>query len=191
MARLQFADSLHCKPLWLIALMLALAPTHRAIADTCTESVRIDASNTEGRIASKVVLDGKVSLRRCSLVVHAAHGVAHIANGEVVRVELTGSPATLAQDLESANLKAHAERIEYQVSDGTLVLSGSAHVEHSARGSYDGARLIYNSTTGAISGSGGEDGLVHLVLKPASPSEPAQPATASSAPVPATSATAD
>lgn len=132
-----------------------------------TQPVRLHADHTKSTTDGRVVLDGAVVITQGSLEAHASKGTAYSNGGKVVRIVLLGTPATFAQALDDGGrIHAAADNIEYQVGADTIVLTGHAHVEQVGRGEFSGARLVYNTKTGAISGDGGESGRVELILQP-------------------------
>lgn len=131
-----------------------------------TQPIQIHAESGK-KSSGTAVLVGNVIITQGSLEAHANKGTAYSANGKVVRMVLLGTPATFTQALDNGgNVRASADTIEYKVGADTIVLTGHAHVEQAGQGEFRGARLVYNTGTGAISGQGGESGPVELILQP-------------------------
>ncbi|EQD27304.1 OstA-like protein [mine drainage metagenome] len=80
---------------------------------------------------------------------------------------LQGSPAQLSQQLDGGGeMHSTASTIDYSPATDTAILIGDARVDQPGRGSYSGARLVYNTSTGAMQGEGGSGGQVHLIFQP-------------------------
>ncbi len=102
------------------------------------------------------------------------------AANKITRIVLDGGPARLQQQLDGGGqMHAHAQTIDYTPADDTAVLVGDAHVDQQGRGSFAGARLVYNTQSGAMQGEGGNGGEVHLTFQPRD--KTAAPAPAGSA----------
>lgn len=187
-ARLKpFADKRHTRIVGLALGLLAataLSPA-QALESDRTQPIRVQADSAKSTTDGRAVLIGAVVVTQGSLEAHASKGTAYSDAGKVVRIVLLGAPATFAQALDAGGrVHAAADHIEYQVGADTIVLSGHAHVEQTGKAEYSGARLVYNTSTGAISGNGGNTGQVELILQPRTsapvPAEspPAAPTTA-------------
>lgn len=153
-------------PLLLTALIAA--PVMAAQADR-DQKISVSADHFESsQQTGLTTLTGNVLIVQGTLKASAGKGVAHAdASGNTERIVLSGAPAHLEQRMDDGSLmQAHANTIDYLVNGDTVTLTGNAHVNQPGQGSFDGARLVYNPTTGAISGSGGDQGRVHLTLEP-------------------------
>lgn len=113
-------------------------------------------------------LSGHVVITQGTLKATASKGTAHAdSSGRTARIVLNGQPAHLQQRMDDGNLmRAHAATIDYQVNGETITLNGDAHVQQPGQGTFNGAQLVYNPSTGAIKGNGGKQGRVHLTLDP-------------------------
>lgn len=156
------------RALAMLLLALLAVPALAASADRDAPiKVRADHFEASQRDGT-TILTGRVAITQGSLEAAADKATAHRdANGDFNRIVMQGTPATLQQQLDGgASMRGRADSIDYAINDNVVVLTGHAHVERSDQGSFDGARLVYDTDTGAIEGSGGNDGQVELVLKP-------------------------
>lgn len=154
---------------FVLALALLAALPALANQNDRQQPIHVSASHFQTAQDSGITtLSGDVVITQGTLKATAAQGVAHAnAAGRTERIVLHGQPAHLQQRLDDGSLmQAHADVIDYQVNGETITLTGNAHVHQPGQGSFDGARLVYDPATGAIEGSGGKDGRVHLILAP-------------------------
>lgn len=152
-------------------------------------------------------LTGHVSLDQGTMHVEGDKAVGYFdQNNQIQRAVVTGNPARFRQTLDDNSLvHGSASNIDYQVSENTVILTGSAVVVHEGQGDFHGAKLTYNTDSGSINGMGGPGGQVHMTLVPkpksakpsasnpatsasaasAAPAQPASSAPAASVPAPA------
>lgn len=133
------------------------------------QQIKVGADHFESSQDTGVTtLTGHVVITQGTLKATASKGTAHANDsGQTERIVLTGKPAHLQQAMDDGSLmRAHADTIDYQVNGDTITLNGNAHVQQPGQGSFNGAHLVYNPTTGAIKGNGGKQGRVHLTLEP-------------------------
>ena len=102
------------------------------------------------------------------------------------RVVLTGRPAHFRQTQDSGMLvHGQAGTIDYKVSENKVILTGDATVTQEGRGTFHGAKLTYDTDTGAIEGNAAAGSRVHITLQPRKPapttSKPASSGTAAPA----------
>ena len=162
----------------LILLALLLAPlTAQALRSDRDQPMLVNAKNAE-KAPGIAHLNGDVVLRQGSLHGSGAHGIIYTdAKGKVTRVVLEGSPARLSQQMDGGGeMHGAALTIDYTPASGTAVLIGDANVDQSGHGSFSGAKLVYNTRTGAMQGEGGR-GQVQLIFQPRRKSAPAAPAS--------------
>jgi lipopolysaccharide export system protein LptA len=107
-------------------------------------------------------------------------------------VVLTGNPAHFRQTQDSGMLvHGQAGTIDYKVSENKVILIGDATVTQEGRGTFHGARLTYDTDTGAIEGNAAAGSRVHITLQPRKPAPAAgKPASSGTAAPAATSSTA-
>ena len=104
------------------------------------------------------------------------HGVVRRGGGDIRSVKLTGSPVVMKQQMDDgAMMNARASRIDYDLPNDTIVLSGDAFVEQPGESSIRSERIVYNMRTGQVQSGGEGNGRVKLRLMPKN----AQPATGS------------
>ncbi|MGA7297379.1 MAG: lipopolysaccharide transport periplasmic protein LptA [Rhodanobacteraceae bacterium] len=156
----------------LIILLLALAAiTLPAMAreNDRNQKISVSADHFESSQQTGITtLSGHVIIKQGTLEATAGKGTAHAnASGNTERIVLNGNPAHLQQQMDDGSLmRAHASIIDYQVNGDTITLNGDAHVQQPGQGTFNGAHLVYNPTSGAIKGNGGKQGRVHLTLEP-------------------------
>ncbi len=81
-------------------------------------------------------------------------------NGELVRVEATGSPVKLS---EGEDLEAHAGNLVYDIKARTLVLTGDAFIRHKGN-TFEGAKVEYSLDSKRVDASSEGDQRVRLVI---------------------------
>lgn len=154
--------------------LLACAPA-MALKSDRDKSMDVHATTTTAFTNDgKATLTGDVEIVQGTMVVHAdAAEVTQNKEGAVARAILTGAPATLAEDLDDGGrLNASAARIDYDLANNLVVLSGNA-VLAQPRGEMRGERITYNLKDGRIDAGGPQGGnRVFLRMNP----EPKKPA---------------
>ena len=179
----------------MIGALLACATAQATQADR-DKPVNVNANSFSGsQDSGKATFIGNVRIDQGTLHADGDHGVGYFdQNNQVQRVVLTGAPAHMQQKLDDgATMHGSANNIDYTVSQNTVVLTGDANVVQEGRGSFHGAKLVYNTDSGQINGQGGSGGQVHMTLQPRPKNSPAaKPASAASAgtpPAPTSSST--
>jgi lipopolysaccharide export system protein LptA len=179
----------------MLGALLACATAQATQADR-DKPVNVNANSFSGsQDSGKATFIGNVRIDQGTLHADGDHGVGYFdQNNQVQRVVLTGTPAHMQQKLDDgAMMHGSADTIDYTVSQNTVVLTGDANVVQEGRGSFHGAKLVYNTDSGQINGEGGSGGQVHMTLQPRPKNSPAaKPApatTAGAAPAPASSST--
>ena len=81
-------------------------------------------------------------------------------NGDLVRVEATGSPVRME---EGEGLNAHAQNLVYDINARTLVLTGDAYIEHQGN-TFEGAKVEYSLDSKRVDASSEGDQRVRLVI---------------------------
>jgi lipopolysaccharide export system protein LptA len=106
-------------------------------------------------------------------------------NTQISRVVLTadkGKRAHIEQIDDAGNLMTgDADTLDYDNIHGIAVLSGNAVVHQQGRGEAHGDKLTYNTQTSQMTGSSGNDGLVHMIFLP-KPKPAATPAASTPTP---------
>jgi lipopolysaccharide export system protein LptA len=163
------------------ALLLALAgllahgAAHAKTSDR-DQPMELDADGQDCNVAdanSKCVFTGNVVIRQGTLDVRASRAEVVRVNGDVSQVVLTGSQATMKQQMDDGTMmNARADRIVYEPSKQILTLTGNFKIE-SPQGSNSGQKMVYNMGTGQMQ-SGGDGTRVRTVIQPrtAAPAKP-------------------
>lgn len=150
------------------ACLLAAAPGAQARSGDRDEPMTIDAGDFDGIVADNAVTryTDDVHIVQGSLDIRADSADITTRDGEITRVVLNGSPATLRQVDDAGDpMDARATRIDYDLSGNSVVMTGSVRIEQ-PRGNLSGERVVYNLDTGQIN-AGGEGGRVRTVIQPA------------------------
>lgn len=154
-----------------VAMLAALLSfsTVQALESDRQQPLEVDAQDTEGSLGDGLtVLTGRVEIRQGTLLIMADEAEILKSEGRVARITFTGSPATLAQEIEEQGLvNAQAKRITYEVRAGTVELAGDADVEH-PQYSIRGDVLNYDLDTQHFEGTGSDtgDGRINIRLQP-------------------------
>lgn len=153
----------------LIALSLPAFAVHALESDR-NQPMDIEANDSDADLNSGVVkLIGAVRINQGSLKIEADTGEIHRTGeaGDISRVLLEGNPTCLEQQLDNAAgmMRACSNRVEYDVSRDTVVLTGNVRIEE-PRGRLTGERVTYDIARGRVQGQSGGDGRVRLVIPP-------------------------
>lgn len=177
-----------------VLLFGALALPAAAKQSDRSQPVHVDAGYADAALGQPngvSHLKGNVTITQGTLKADSATATVYFdANSQVKRVVLTGSPARLQQqDDKGRMMHGHADTIDYNVVSGIATLTGDAWVDQPDRGSAKGAKLVYNTGSGAMTAQGSATQRVHLVFKP-QPKTGSTPAPAGTASAPAPAGTA-
>lgn len=156
-------------PLTLLLLASVFPAPALAKQSDRSQKINVGADHFESSQDTGITtLSGHVVITQGTLKATASKGTAHAdASGRTERIVLDGKPAHLQQLMDDGSLmRAHANTIDYQVNGDTITLNGDAHVQQPGQGTFNGAHLVYNPSSGAIKGDGGNQGRVHLTLEP-------------------------
>lgn len=152
-----------------LALSLAFSSTAHALKSDSDKPMDVNADRFEGQFKDGVsTLIGNVSITQGTLLAKADKAVvSQNDKNEIVRAVLTGSPATLVQDLDDGGkLDIRAQEINYDKVKNSATLSGNAYVKQ-PRGEVTGGYLIYDLTSKQIKGTGDEStGRVSMRIYP-------------------------
>lgn len=158
-----------------MALAVALFPCAAFARDSDrNQPMNIEASHQEGTLNGNSVntLSGDVVIKQGTLDIRASKADIHQRGGEVVRAVLTGSQASLKQQMEDGSpMTAKADRIDYDMNTDVIVLTGNYTVT-TPRGSTSGQRLTYDLKSGRIE-SGGDSGRIKMTIQPTARKTPA------------------
>ncbi|MEE4217384.1 MAG: lipopolysaccharide transport periplasmic protein LptA [Xanthomonadales bacterium] len=150
-----------------LCLLLACGPLHALKTDR-QQPLDVKADSTGGTLGDGIsTLQGNVEIRQGSLYVKADVANVSKLEGKVNRIELTGSPVHLEQEIEAEGLvSAEAENISYEVATGIVTLTGAADVAH-PQYRISGEKLIYDMNLQHFQGNGGEEnGRIQIRLDP-------------------------
>ena len=153
-----------------IAALLLTAGAADARRSDRDQPMDIDAGRQEGSLdeSTPTVLSGGVVITQGSLRVDAERAEVTLRGGEPLRVVLTGSPATMSQEMDSGErMTARANRIDHDLAEDIMVMTGDAVVER-PQGTMRSQRIVYNMQTERVEAGGGEAGRVKLRLEPRS-----------------------
>lgn len=154
--------------LLLLAVSLMAAATADARRSDRAQPMDIDAGHQAGTLdeSGPVVLSQGVIIVQGTLRIEAERAEVTIRGGDPVRVLLTGSAATMRQEMDDGSpMSARANRIDYDLSTDTIVLTGNAHVEQ-PRGDMRGQRIVYDMRTERVEAGGEGAGRVQMRIQP-------------------------
>lgn len=161
-------------PALLAAAAIVFAGAASARDSDRNQPMDIEASHQEGTLDGNSVntLSGNVVIKQGTLDIRASKADIHQRGGEVVRAVLTGSQASLKQQMEDGSpMTAKADRIDYDMNTDVIVLTGNYTVT-TPRGTTSGQRLTYDLKSGRIE-SGGDSGRIKMTIQPAARKTPA------------------
>ena len=148
---------------------LTALPAAQALESDRLQPLEVNADSTDGTLGDGVTkLNGHVEIRQGSLLIRADSAEVDKADGKVRQITLLGNSASLEQEIEELGLvKARAQKIEYKVSSGIVILSGAAQVHH-PQYEISGEQLRYDLNVQHFEGSGDKNGngRVHIRLDP-------------------------
>ncbi len=160
----------------LLAAALALACAQAAFAKSSDRNqvMEVDAGRGDCSIndSGTCVLSGGVRITQGTLDIQAAHADLRRVGGDPRSVKLTGTPVKLTQEMDSGgSMHATAARVDYDLQEETVVLTGGAVVQQPGQSSISGERIVYNMRTGQVQG-GGDGGRVKIQFQPRNRSQP-------------------
>lgn len=154
-----------------LAALLALPPSAtQARESDRRQPMSLAADQTDAVLTEdgESRLSGNVAITQGTLQIHAASATISRKAGAVTRVVFEGTPATLQQENDNgAPMKAQGNRIDYDVSGETVVLSGNVAVDQ-AGDSMRGERVTYDLKNGRLSaaGDGSGEGRIRMTIQP-------------------------
>jgi len=154
----------------MLALAALLPATAMAKSSDRNQPMTLDSDNSECSQSanSRCVFTGNVVITQGTLDIRAARAEIVQRNGETEQVILTGSQATMKQEMDDGStMNASADRIVYEPPKEILTLTGNYKVD-SPRGSNSGQRMVYNMASGQMQ-SGGDGTRVRTVIQPKAP----------------------
>ena len=150
-----------------LSLAIASGSLHALKSDR-QQPLEVNADTTDGTLGDgTATLRGNVEISQGTLLVKADVADVIKAEGRVRRVELTGTPVHLQQEIENEGLvTAEAGHIVYEVATGIVTLNGAADVIH-PQYHISGETLVYDMNLQHFQGSGGDDnGRIRIRLDP-------------------------
>jgi len=158
------------------SLLLALSSSAMALEADRSKPVDVSADRSEtSQKAGTTVLTGNVRISQGTMLIIADKAEVFQPEGaNISRVLLTGSPATLEQDLDAngGRMKAAARTIDYALQSSKVTLRQQVRVEQT-RGTLTGELIEYDIKTGQLKGGGGGDaGRIQMRIQPEPKTEP-------------------
>ncbi|MEX0915138.1 MAG: lipopolysaccharide transport periplasmic protein LptA [Wenzhouxiangellaceae bacterium] len=128
--------------------------------------ITIDADRSDADFPTGITrFNDNVSIQRGAMQVNADEGVVHQIDGRIALIELFGSPTTWRDRLDDGSIvNGRANRIEYDVIENVVTLTGDAHLEHEG-GQFTGNQLIYDLDTESLAGRSSEGNQVRVVIE--------------------------
>jgi lipopolysaccharide export system protein LptA len=150
-------------------LLLALMPASvLARSSDRNKPMDIDAGGTDYSMddSRPTVLSGGVIITQGTLDIRSSRAEVTTRNGEPVRVVLTGSPASLKQQLDDGKpMNAVARNVDYNLNTEVVVFTGDVDIKQPS-GSITGQRVVYDMKTGRVQGGGEGSGRVKMRILP-------------------------
>ena len=174
---MRFIVHLSALPALLLAISLAGAQeqTSESIAEAAGQAAEetvvqppiiIDSDTNQYDLRSGVTrFSDNVTIQRGAMLVNADEGVVHQEEGRITLVELFGSPTTWRDQLDDGSIvEGTAQRIEFQVIENVVTLTGNARLHHE-QGEFTGNQLVYDLDTESLSGRGTDGNQARVVLE--------------------------
>ncbi len=156
-------------PLALLLILALMAPaTSMALKSDRQQPLDVNADASDGTLGDGTsTLRGNVVIRQGTLLIRADTAQVTKVDGRVRKVELSGRPVHLQQEIEQEGLvMAEASTVEYEVASGIVILTGNADVVH-PQYKVSGELLRYDMNAQHFQGSGGdENGRIRIQLEP-------------------------
>lgn len=175
----------------LLVAMIACAGQAGARSSDRNQPMNLEANNQECSLEEngQCIFTGNVVITQGTLELRAAKAVIHRKDGQPSRAVLTGSPATMKQEMDDGTpMDARAQSIDYDIIAEVVTMVGDVRVVQ-PRGTMTGARLVYNTKSGQVnSGNTSGNERVRMVIQPKNAQAPAagsKPAPAPAKPAPA------
>lgn len=139
-----------------------LATAAQALEVDRSQEITFEADTVErSEREQQTIMKGNVVVRQGTLDIRADRAVFHGPLESLQRLVVEGSPATMSQVLEQrdGDLRAEARRIDYDLVERQLVLSGDAVVDQGKR-HLSGERIRYDLAQDRViaEGDAGEGG---------------------------------
>lgn len=158
--------------LLLLPLLLCLLASGRvlALAEDRDQPISLKADRLEINQKSGVgSYEGNVELQQGSLRITAARILVRRKGNELTLIEADGTPVKITQRPAPGReeTRAEARRIVYDLKQGTLRLTGQAHIWQNGN-EFSGETIIYDNLRGMVRASGDEQKKerVEVILQP-------------------------
>ena len=150
-----------------IAGVLVAAPADARRSDR-NQPMDIDAGHQSGALddSAPIILSGGVVITQGTMRVESDRAEISAPGGDIQRVVLTGSPATMRQEMDDGSpMTARGNTIDYNIANETMVITGNAHVEQ-PQGNMASQRIVYNMQTERVEAGGEGAGRVQMRIQP-------------------------
>jgi lipopolysaccharide export system protein LptA len=143
-----------------------------ALESDRNQPMRIRSDRSEADLGKdSTLLIGNVQITQGTLEVRAERADITQSKGEVSRAVLTGTPATLKQQVDTGGeLRAQARTIDYALANETVELTGGVVIER-PQGTLRSERVVYSVKDGKVV-AGDSAGGVELIIPPRASTEP-------------------
>lgn len=162
--------------LLLIAALTALPALTALAGDSIDPRINITSESGGFDIRTGAYwMRDDIRIERGQLKVRADEGRSFSgADGQIVRVELSGSPTTWQDILDDGSeVFGRSDEIVYDFIAETITMIGNAHIEN-VQGAFSGSKLVYDLPSQNLVGDGG----VRLVIEPPSGQSSRRPSPA-------------
>lgn len=151
-------------------LALLLTTSAAGLESDRQQPLDLKAANSDGSFGDGVtVLSGGVEIRQGTLHVRADRMSIEKLDGKIRMITLTGTPATLEQEIQDqGRVHAEARTVTYRVDEGLVNLTGDADVTH-PQYQISGDSLDYDLDRQHFRGTGSDagEGRIRIRMDPA------------------------
>ena len=158
-------------PLLIAIAVLGSATPAFARSSDRNQPMDINAGKQEGSVdeSRPTVLSGGVTIKQGTLDIVASRAVVNMRGGTISRVQLTGGPARLKQQLDDGTpMNAAASTIDYNLNTEVVTFTGNVNIQQ-PRGTLSGERVVYNMRSGEVTSGGDGAGRVQMRIMPRNP----------------------
>ena len=180
---------------WGCLMLVLLLTSPATLAAKADRNQPIDVSANEKITDYKngtSIYTGQVVINQGSLHATGDKATLFVKNGQLVRAELEGKPATF-QELDEKNqlVKGSARHASYLALEQKIILTGDAQLNRQGD-KLAAQRISYNMKDEVVQAGGPDNGgRVHVIIQPRNKTENAPPATTPAAPTPAPATSAE
>jgi len=116
-------------------------------------------------------LIGNVEITQGTMQITATEVAIHLKDNRLARIEGSGSPIRFEQLNDADELVVgEANRIDYNATEGTLVLSGNARLQQ-PRQELNSNRIEFDVRAQTVKADGGDSGRVSIRIQPPKPDQ--------------------